>query len=398
MPKLSAKETLSRHHDEEVFLLDKLDKSPEMTLGMAEIRSMMKTLSSIKNTNPEAAKKRIQRLIARLEDSGLVVRLDKDQTEITPGSNNRTVYIRKKDGRTPFSQMASILEAPGESQAAIAATLLLASRTLEKQLPRQYFDKLKPIFSYAEEAVQKIRNKNLQSGHQSWDPAALIDAIYVTQKGIQQRHGPKTVEALKISEPKIGEAQSCQKSIIDSLHEAIAKHRTIRFQYSGKRRKAATHYECGPLGIVFRSPKVYLIGMIIGSSDKPPLMVRAWSLDRISELNITHFHFSRPDDFNLVDYVEHESNLESVWNPAKPDPVAISFRVLPKPIPGHGEGLVTEEFMEMRLEGQQDVPKPHRDKSLTVQLRRKDTIEFRRWLLGYGDAIAEVKGLPGWKE
>ena len=57
--------------------------------------------------------------------------------------------------------------------------------------------------------------------------------------------------------------------------------------------------------------------------------------------------------------------------------------------------MVTEEFEEMRLEGQQALTR-HRDGSITIQLLRKDTVDFRRWLLGYGNAIRDVSGLPEW--
>ncbi|MEQ3724485.1 WYL domain-containing protein [Alcanivorax sp.] len=385
MPKLSAKETLHRHHDEEQFLLRELDNAPDMTLGMSDIRVRLLSLQSIAEIKPEAQKKRVQRLIARLEDAGLIVRLGRLQQEIIEGAGERTYYIRRIHDRTSFMQMASLLDIQGESQAAMAATLLLASNTLKQQLPSQYYEKLQPILNYAEEVLKKLQTKSQSSGFQSWDAAALVGALHVTQKGIQLRPGPKTLDALNGAE-----------SIMDQLQAAIAQHKSIHFSYLGKRRKQRKHYEAGPLGIVFRSPKVYLVGAVIHPEDSPQ-SVRAWSLDRISNLTITSGRFSRPDDFVLADYVEQESNLESLWDPTRPDPVSISFRVLPSPIPGHGEGLITDEFLDLTLEGQQQQPRQHKDKSLTVQLRRKDTIEFRRWLKGYGDAITNVRGLPRWE-
>lgn len=385
MGKKDAVTTVEVHSQEEACLLDALKRQPDQSLSLTKVRLAMRALPHLSGLSDAAFHKRVQRVLERLENvPPLIERLDGRGEPLLSDAQGKTRAVRLIGSRDPLVQMTRSLQSKGAGHSAVAVMLALAERSLKRQLPKTYLDWLEPLFRYAEEEVVRISEEGAGPARVSWDARALVNSIYAAQKGIVQLPGPEVTEAMTGPE-----------RLLERLYDAIGRNKRITFSYTGKRRKGERSYVCGPLGIVFRAPKVYLVGEDLGEAEAG--YIRVWSLHRIADLDVGQLNYSPPPDFDLAAYVESEANLESVWNPERAQPVQISFTVKPLPIPGHGSGLVTDEFEEMRLEGHQCLTR-HKDGSITIKLCRKDTVDFRRWLLGYGSAIGRVKGLPGWPD
>lgn len=370
--KADARSTVEVHLEEERAIRTLLARSDGNVLTIRELRERLHANACFKAANEAVYRKRLQRALIRMEEQSLIVRLDGSYQEIAEG---KTYAVRLQGNMAPLADMAVELGGKGVGKAAVAVVMALAEKTLRRQLPGAYVERLNPLFNYAREEVVRISESGAGPERTSWDVRALVDSVYLAQKGIVQLPVDDRAE-----------------QVADQVYQAIGRGKRITFDYHGKRRKGRQVFVCGPLGVVFRSPKIYLVGEDLSESRKHTY--RVWSLDRVRDMEILKLAYTRPAGFHLADYVEKQAHLESAWNPNRPDPVAIAFRVYPHPLPGHGEGLITDEFAEMRLEGLVE-QKYHRDGSITIRLHRRDTIEFRRWLMGYGKAVKVLSGLPG---
>lgn len=370
-----ARATVEIHLEEERAVRALLAKSDGNVLTVRDLREQLHSHKHFKAPNEAVYRKRLQRALTRMEEQSLIARLDARYQEIDEG---KTYAVRLQGNMAPLADLAVELGGKGVGKAAVAVVMALAEKTLRRQLPSAYIERLDPLFRYAREEVVKISESGAGPERTSWDVRALVDSVYLAQKGIVQLPLDNRAE-----------------QVADQVYQAIGRGKRITFDYHGKRRKGRQSFVCGALGVAFRSPKIYLVGEDLSETRKHTY--RVWSLDRIEDLEILRLPYSRPRDFSLADYVEKEAHLESAWNPERPDPVSMSFRVYPHPLPGHGEGLITDEFEEMRLEGLIE-QKRHRDGSITIRLQRRDTIEFRRWLMGYGEAVKVLSGLPGFEQ
>lgn len=385
MGKKDAVTTVEVHSQEEACLLDALKRQDDQTLSLNDVRRAMRALPHLGTLSDAAFRKRVQRILERLENAPpLIERLDGQGEPLLYDAQGKTRAVRLIGSRDPLMQMTRSLQSKGAGHSAVAVMLALAERSLKRQLPQKYLDWLEPLFRYAEEEVVRISEEGSGPARVSWDARALVNSIYVAQKGIVQLPGPEVADAM-----------TGPDRLLERLYDAIGRNKRVTFSYTGKRRKGERCYVCGPIGIVFRAPKVYLVGEDLGETEAG--YIRVWSLHRIAALDVGQLNYLPPTDFDLAAYVESEANLESVWDPERAQPVRISFNVKPVPIPGHGSGLVTDEFEEMRLEGHESLTR-HKDGSITIRLCRKDTVDFRRWLLGYGSAIADVRGLIDWSQ
>lgn len=370
--KADARSTVESHLEEERAIRTLLVRAEGNVLTMHELRDRLQKHPRFAVQNDAAFRKRFQRAVSRMDEQNLLVRLDARYQEIEEG---KAYALRLQGDMAPLADLTVELAGKGVGKAAVAVVLALAERSLRRQLPKAYVERLDPLFRSAREEVIKISESGAGPERTSWDVRALVDSVYLAQKGIVQLPLDDRAE-----------------QVADQVYQSIGRGKRIAFDYHGKRRKGRHAVVCGPLGVVFRAPKIYLVGEDFSENRKH--INRVWSLDRVTDLEILSQSYSRPPHFSLGDYIEREAHLESAWNPARTDPVSIVFRVYPHPLPGHGEGLITDEFEEMRLDGLVE-QKRHRDGSITIRLRRRDTIEFRRWLMGYGEAVKVISGLPG---
>lgn len=367
-----------RHSREEAAIRKALREKKDNPVSIAKIRAAVDRREFLDFTyGPDHAtgsafNKRFQRALARMEEKRNLNRLGKNKNEL--GDGEKTVFIEWKDNSALDELVMKLRERGASSERlALATMLVMAERLLKNQIPDAYLKILEPIFSGAQEEVAEI-SELFPSGR--WRTRSLHESIHVISPGIQLK--PASNEGMEVS---------------DEIYRAIACGKCIDFDYYGKRSKRKESYRVGPLGVVFRGHKSYLVGENL--SEASDIKIRVWSISRIENIEFYDKNYRPPEDFDIIRYIEKDAHLESAWDSNNNGPVDIRFRVLPVELDGFGEGTVVDEFQEFNIEGtlEKDILE---DGSIRLHLIRRDTVEFRRWLRGYGDAIEVLSGLPGW--
>ncbi|WP_158549020.1 WYL domain-containing protein [Alloalcanivorax xenomutans] len=359
----TAREKAAEYYDEEKAVRTALGGS-HGALSLRELRARLIETGVFRDASGEQLRKRVERALGRLEDQGVIER-------VYSSAGKRAVGVKLVNEPRALEDFIDGLKSKGGGRAALAVTLALAKRSLRNQLPARYYQQLEGLFNLADAEVRDISNTWMGPESTSWDTKALIEGILITQKGIKE-------------EPK----RPVSEELLDHLYEAIARHKRVHFLYSGKRQPGNHQVECHPLGIVFRGPKTYLVGEKVNGGRQE---VRVWSLNRVGDLKVTHYSFTRPESFSLAEYVEAETELESVTQPGEKKVKTIQVCVLPRKVPGLGEATLVDDFREIEVSGMTSMVE-NQDGSLTVTFRRRDTLEFRRWLRGFGDGVSVIKG------
>lgn len=357
----SALKTASKHADEEWLIRDALRRVGGR-MSLRDLRSALEGMAHFKGMSRESSNKRIQRALDRLE--GFVITREFSEQS---GGERATHVSLIGDGRS-FESFVEGLKAKGQNRAALALALSLAEKALRNQLPRPYFEQLEELFNIASLEVDSISSQAAYAADPAWDIKALADSVMVTQKGVQER--PRA---------------AFDSAVLDVAYEAIARHKAVSFVYEGKRRKGRNKVVCGLTGIVFRGAKVYLVGCDLSRKSSE---MRAWSGNRVHHIQVEdEMTFRKPAGFSLRKYVEVDNELETVVEAGVKDKVRIVVRVLPNPMAGYDGYLATDELLDSEVQGLESLERLD-DGSYRAAFFRRDTYEFRQWLLKFGPSLA----------
>jgi predicted DNA-binding transcriptional regulator YafY len=160
------------------------------------------------------------------------------------------------------------------------------------------------------------------------------------------------------------------------IHHALAERRTLEMRYYSLSQDAETDRRIDPYHLRFVSGGLYLVGHCHLRQ-----AVRVFAVERIRAVSASNDTFTMPPDFDA------EAYLRSAWGIVRGDLVTVRA-VFSRAVAPDVRGRFWHSSQEMReLSGGR----------LELRLRVADTLEVRRWLLGYG-AEVEVLAPPTLRE
>ena len=163
---------------------------------------------------------------------------------------------------------------------------------------------------------------------------------------------------------------------LPKIHQALAEHRTLRTRYYSASRDSEDVREIDPYHLTLFNGGLYLVGHCHLRN-----AVRTFAVERMRTVELTRGRFEVPVDFNA------ERFLEGAWGILRGDLVTV--RVL------FARGLAP--YIRERLWHPSQKLRELSDARVEMMLTVADTLEVRRWILGFG-VEAEVVAPPGLRE
>jgi predicted DNA-binding transcriptional regulator YafY len=160
--------------------------------------------------------------------------------------------------------------------------------------------------------------------------------------------------------------------IIQTINNCIIDNIVLRLTYASPSKDA---YTCDyhPYGLIFFESSLYCVGYMSRYSQ-----VRVIKIDRIIEAEPTDSKFKRPEDFTLSQHFKGSFGIITAGRPEK-----IRLRLF---------GWAAREVREQCWHPSQSIENDS-DDELLVQFELSNTVEFTRWVLGFG-ANAKVESPP----
>lgn len=155
---------------------------------------------------------------------------------------------------------------------------------------------------------------------------------------------------------------------LGAIHAAIAARRSLQLRYFSMSRDAETLRQVDPYHVTWFDGGLYLLGYCHLRE-----AIRIFAVERVRAVEPVVHRFSRPADFDADRY------LREAWGIIRGDLVTVKVVFSPP---------VARYVRERRWHPSQEA-RDLSDGRLELTLRVADTLEVRRWLMGYG-AGAEV--------
>jgi len=155
-----------------------------------------------------------------------------------------------------------------------------------------------------------------------------------------------------------------------AIQQALAQHRRLRLQYYSMSRDAVTARQVDPYHLTLHAGGFYLVAHCHLRH-----AVRIFAVERIRECEVLGTAFSRPASFDVEQY------LAGAWGIIRGDIVTVKVvfaRALARYI-RERSWHPTQQFRTLD------------DGRLEVTLRVADTLEVRRWILGFGSDAEAVE-------
>lgn len=155
--------------------------------------------------------------------------------------------------------------------------------------------------------------------------------------------------------------------IQNNVSQALLQNKQLQISYTPRLGEHSKDYVVNLLGLVVRNQSIYLVGTIGDYTD-----IRQLALHRIQAAQLTNVDISRPEGFDLDDYIQQGA---FGWQIGHGNPVRLVAKF------SKAAALsITERLLE---ENQQTTE--NADGSVTLTASIADTRELRVWLLGFGD-------------
>jgi predicted DNA-binding transcriptional regulator YafY len=168
--------------------------------------------------------------------------------------------------------------------------------------------------------------------------------------------------------------QVSAREYLAEINRALAEQRTLEMRYYSL--SAETERRVDPYHVTFYQGGLYLVGYCHLRRD-----VRIFAVERIRALRVLDATFVRPPGFDA------EAYLRDAWGVVRGDLIAVRAVFSAAAAP-HVRGRLWHASQEVR-----ELPGGR----LELRLRVADTLEVRRWLLGFG-AEVEVLEPPALRE
>jgi predicted DNA-binding transcriptional regulator YafY len=163
---------------------------------------------------------------------------------------------------------------------------------------------------------------------------------------------------------------------LETIHRALAERRTLRMRYYSLSRDAETERLVDPYHVTLFGGGVYLVAHCHLRGEP-----RIFAVERIRSVETVPETFAFPADFDA------DAFLRGAWGIVRGDLVEVRA-VFSREAAPHVRGRLWHASQELReLPGER----------LEVRLTVADTLEVRRWLMGYGAAV-EVLEPPALRE
>ena len=153
---------------------------------------------------------------------------------------------------------------------------------------------------------------------------------------------------------------------LDEIHRALAEGKAIRMRYYSLSRDAETERRVDPYHVTHVDGGVYLVAHCHLRGE-----VRVFAVERIRTLEVLRDTFTMPAGFDASAY------LRGAWAIVRGDLITVRA-VFDRVAAPHVRGRLWHTSQELR-----ELPGGRLEVRLTVA----DTLEVRRWLLGFGAAV-----------
>ena len=150
---------------------------------------------------------------------------------------------------------------------------------------------------------------------------------------------------------------------LPKIHHALAEHRTLRTRYYSASRDSEDMRGVDPYYLTLFNGGLYLVGHCHLRD-----AVRTFAVERMRTVELTRARFEVPSDFNAERY------LEGAWGILRGDLVNVRV-VFARSLAPYIRERLWHPSQKLR-----DLP----DGRVEMALQVADTLEVRRWLLGYG--------------
>lgn len=161
---------------------------------------------------------------------------------------------------------------------------------------------------------------------------------------------------------------------IRALNEAILGSRVVRITYRSASRGQEVISEFRPYGMVLLQASLYCIGHLACYDE-----VRTLKVARVQRVVQTAAQFERPADFSLAGHLRHAFG---VFKAGAAQSIRVEFT-----------GWAATNVREMQWHPSQRIVKESGD-TVLVQFELGNTVEFKRWVLGFGHHAMVISPKP----
>ncbi len=177
---------------------------------------------------------------------------------------------------------------------------------------------------------------------------------------------------------------SGKTDIIAALEDAARQERTVEITYNGLWRRGQYETRCDPYGLVFYDGDLF----VVGHSHRAQAL-RIFKVLRIVAVRSTSETFTRPEGFRMED--QFRSSFGIMQAVGEPVEVAVRFEpsiagLIEERVWHESQRLIWEEPPETLFEADE----PEGEKLLAV-FRLADLVEFKRWILGFGNQVEVLR-------
>jgi predicted DNA-binding transcriptional regulator YafY len=158
---------------------------------------------------------------------------------------------------------------------------------------------------------------------------------------------------------------SAKAELIDTLMVAVEDGKATHIFYRSERATEPASRPVYPYGLILHKARLYLIAF-----DPEADKIKHYKIDRIDEVEISPFPFSRPEGFSLG---AHLATTFGIYQ-GDGEPTTVRVRFTP---------AAARYILESKWQGCRKLDK-QRDGSVLAEFRVSITPEFRSWLLGFG--------------
>ena len=172
-----------------------------------------------------------------------------------------------------------------------------------------------------------------------------------------------------------------------TLTDAARTERSVEMTYRSLWRRAEYTTLCDPYGLVFYEGDLFLVGKSHRAD-----AIRIFKVTRIAQAALTTETFDRPAGFSLEQHLRDSFGITQVSG----DPVEIEMRFT-GPVAALVEERIWHESQRLSwLPAEETLfeEAPDEPEALIATFRLADTVEFKRWVKGFGDRAEVLK--PDW--
>jgi predicted DNA-binding transcriptional regulator YafY len=246
------------------------------------------------------------------------------------------------------------------------------------KVERTFLDRLPIPFSLPEVVALLVSRDMLDGGGAGPFGPAVASAF----GKVQALMTPRALALVKRMRRSVGtraigaKLQLGAEEHLEEIHRALAERRTLRMRYYSLSRDAETDRLVDPYHVTLFNGGLYLVGHCHLRRE-----VRIFAVERIRAIDTLRETFTMPADFDA------EAYLRGAWGIVRGDLITVRV-VFTRAVAPHIRGRLWHASQELR-----ELPGGRLEMRLTVA----DTLEVRRWLLGFGTGV-EILAPPSLRE